>query len=368
MFLGNDEAIQLYLKKTIEKKSCPSFFKKINVPRNEENEPSVSKKTVAENTNETVSSPVNPQQYEQKMNVKVVKSVLDRFSLTDSEIAKLLTADVLENKMFISALQALNISHQNYCNLREEYYHFGIKFRSESKLKHKMMAIVTMENELKQSLTDLSKIKINAAIGLDTLAENASLKKTALAGSIIKLSKLQTMLQDKALFNDLRRRISQQKLTKTNKYDEENFENISFQCMNDLSLSWEEALERIIIDGINTPNPFSEQEVVSLGSMLEDSTAVPVDVILEYYNISKKDTEKVVKQILRWFPVLVIKFDSPPIIVNLWQTEFTFEDVYNYVDRNTNDTDKSKKVRNKLLSFFQFFFLLRLQDLAMMVD
>ena len=62
--------------------------------------------------------------------------------------------------------------------------------------------------------------------------------------------------------------------------------------------------------------PLSGEKLVMVGSLLEDSTAVPVTLVLEHFEIDKKHERNLIKQIIRLFPVMHIRI-SQSIIVNL---------------------------------------------------
>ena len=64
---------------------------------------------------------------------------------------------------------------------------------------------------------------------------------------------------------------------------------MKFECINTLALSWPDALENII-EKQNVGNymhgPLSDEKFLMVGSLLEESTGVPVT--LEYLELDKK--------------------------------------------------------------------------------
>ena len=108
-----------------------------------------------------------------------------------------------------------------------------------------------------------------------------------------------------------------------------------FYCINDMNLSWPDALDKILDKQnscIDIIGPLSESDLISIGSLLEDCTAVPVNLLQEQYSVAKGKKNELVKQLLLYFPVLLLDFGFP-LIVNLWQSDFTdpeFEDYAMY--------------------------------------
>ena len=62
---------------------------------------------------------------------------------------------------------------------------------------------------------------------------------------VIKAAKLETLLDNRKLYHDLKRRINQQ-AKQNNLDDKETLTNIKFECINTLALSWPDVLENII--------------------------------------------------------------------------------------------------------------------------
>ena len=164
----------------------------------------------------------------------------------------------------------------------------------------------------------MSNIKIKAALGLDVLTLSVQRKKNLSSLCVIKSAKLQTLLDNPKLYHDLKRRINQKEKQK-NLDDEETLTNMKFECINTLALSWPDALENVI-EKQNVGNymhgPLSDEKLLMVGSFLEESTAVPVKLVLEHFEIDKKHERNLIKQIIRLCPVMHIRI-SQSIIENL---------------------------------------------------
>ena len=96
---------------------------------------------------------------------------------------------------------------------------------------------------------------------------------------VIKAAKLQTLLEDRKLYHDLKRKASKKK----NLDDEETLANMKFECTNTLVLSWPDTLENIIEKrnvGSYMHGPLSDEKLLTAGSLLEDSTVVPGMLVL----------------------------------------------------------------------------------------
>ena len=83
-----------------------------------------------------------------------------------------------------------------------------------------------------------------------------------------------------------------------------------------------------------------------VGSLLEDSTAVPVTLVLEHFEIDKKHKRNVIKQVISFFPVMHIRI-SQSIIVNLWQTEFTMKEFEDYTSTDDKSPEKGSTERSR---------------------
>ena len=59
------------------------------------------------------------------------------------------------------------------------------------------------------------------------------------------------------------------------------------QWQNTLALSWPDTLEKQNV-GNYIHGPLTDEKFVMVGSLLEDSTAVPVTLVLEHLEIDKK--------------------------------------------------------------------------------
>ena len=165
---------------------------------------------------------------------------------------------------------------------------------------------------------------------------------------------------NRKLYHDLKRRINQQAKQK-NLDDKETLTNIKFECINTLALSWPDTIENIMEKqnvGNYVRGTLSDEKLLIVGSLLEDSTAVPVMLVLEHFEIDKKHECTVMKWIIRLFPVMHNRI-SQSITVNLWQTEFTMKEFEDYTITDDESPEKENTERSILvvwtfdLSLFQ---------------
>ena len=92
--------------------------------------------------------------------------------------------------------------------------------------------------------------------------------------------------------------------------------------------------------------PLLDEKLLMVGSLLEDSTAVPVMIALEHFEIDKKHEQNMIKQIIRLFSVMHIRI-SQSIIVNLWQTEFIMKEFKDYTITDDKSPEKEKRERSR---------------------
>ena len=106
---------------------------------------------------------------------------------------------------------------------------------------------------------------------------------------VIKAAKLETLLDNRKLYHDLKRRINQQ-AKQNNLDDKETLTNIKFECINTLALSWPDVLENTTEKqkaGNYMCGTLSDEKLLMVGSLLEDSTAVPVMLVLNTSKLTK---------------------------------------------------------------------------------
>ena len=91
---------------------------------------------------------------------------------------------------------------------------------------------------------------------------------------------------------------NKQKKKKKNLDDEKTLTNMKFEFINTLALSLPDTLENII-EKQNVRNYMHgllpDEKLLMVGSLLEDSTAVPVMLVLEHFEIDKKHECTVIK-------------------------------------------------------------------------
>ena len=145
-------------------------------------------------------------------------------------------------------------------------------------MKDRLKELESAEKDIRSALIEMSNIKIPAPLGLNVPTLNVQRKKSLSSLCVIKVAKLQTLLDDRKLYHDLKRRINQQAKQK-NLDDEETLTNMKFECINTLALSWQDARKNIIEKqkvGNYIHGPLSNEKLLMVGSLLEDSTVVPV--------------------------------------------------------------------------------------------
>ena len=87
--------------------------------------------------------------------------------------------------------------------------------------------------------------------------------------NVIKVAKLQTMLDNGKFFHDLQKRVNQQ-TKRPDTGSEEALKKMKFECRNSLSLTWPDALEKTIKMqnfGYHMNGPISDEKLVSAGTL-----------------------------------------------------------------------------------------------------
>ena len=329
-YLGDANEIEKFLKQQVKKpaRNIPSFFAKKATSSTSSTQP---EQKIKDDCAVAGTSSNRKDEYSFGNKSPHLHLFLRGLTLTEEEISNLLTEDVKSSKVIMNALISVSVVHLEYRKVRDLYMAKGLKFRHESKLKSSITEVSNAEHSLYKSLQELGSIKINSSLGLDLLTVNVNKKKSIQSISVIKASKLRTLLSNRKLIHDLNRRVTQQCQREDFEFTDQEMDKVKFYCINDMNLSWPDALDKILDKQnscIDIIGPLSESDLISIGSLLEDCTAVPVNLLQEQYSVAKGKKNELVKQLLLYFPVLLLDFGFP-LIVNLWQSDFTdpeFED------------------------------------------
>ena len=95
--------------------------------------------------------------------------------------------------------------------------------------------------------------------------------------------------------------------------------------------------------------PLPPSQLIKNGKLLADSTAVPLEILIENSNVDmhKGGKSGFIKQILHHFPVMLIDIDSP-IIINIWQIDFkTFSPDISVNDEKANILESPENIPGK---------------------
>ena len=175
---------------------------------------------------------------------------------------------------------------ENYCKFKKVYFVYmkqGVRFRKQSKLKDSIQSsLLEGENELLTNLKDVSSIKVTASVGLHQLAANAKRENEILPICFATTTKLNKLVADKDLLYTLNRRIIQQKQASNPELDPES--------LNDFNLSWCDSFENMIErrnSGQTIQGPLRESDLIACETFLEDSSAVPVFLLLELFKLEQ---------------------------------------------------------------------------------
>ena len=202
-----------------------------------------------------------------------------------------------------------------------QYTSQGLRFRKQSKLKEALDNVEKAKNSL----------KINGAVGLDVLEANVKQKKAMVTVCTLKIAKLPQLVSDKKLLQDLRRRVSQLGEIVDKELTDDDLKNVEFECWNDHSLTWSSAFENIIEkqnSAVEVNGPLNILDLISAGTLIEDSTAIPFEHLFTIYPISKAQENQLMDEILLHFPVVNVNIGRK-MLVNIWQIDFASADFSN---------------------------------------
>ena len=248
---------------------------------------------------------------------KHVKNMLQQFELTCDDISCLLTEDVTNCQTFMVGMNNLATKCFEFDLMYSKYKSQTSNPRNTSKLRQKIESILREIKDFCAQLKELSGIILKPSLLLHLLSQNANMKTSLLTNCVINCVKLFSLLSDKDLRRDIRRRISQQ-WDQSKKGDE--IQNMKMECCNDKSLSWVQSFTSVINrENCGMPcKPLPPSQLIKIGKLLEDSTTVLLEILIENSDVDIHNGGKsgFIKQILLHLPVMLIDIDSP-IIINI---------------------------------------------------
>ena len=126
---------------------------------------------------------------------------------------------------------------------------------------------------------------------------------------------------------------------------------MKMECCNDKSLSWVQSFTNVINkENCGMPcKPLPPSQLIKIGKLLEDSTAVPLEILIENSDVDIHNGGKIgfIKKILLHFPMMLIDIDSP-IIINIWQIDFkTFSPDKSVNDEKANILESPENISGK---------------------
>ena len=130
------------------------------------------------------------------------------------------------------------------------------------------------------------------------------------------MTKLNSMVRNKRLLQDIKRRINQVGVVRVASVFKSN--KISFECMNDVSLTWEDAFTNLV-ESVHSPNALTP--LIELGHLLEACSSVPVNLLMSQVGVKSELKSTFVAELLQFFPLVQIKDledNQDTNIINIW--------------------------------------------------
>ena len=128
--------------------------------------------------------------------------------------------------------------------------------------------------------------------------------------------------------------------------EDPDFRNLRFECLNDFNLTWCDSFESIIErqnSGETVSGPLSGSDLLLCGAHIEDSSAVPVSVLLELFKVKKESQKAFVKQLMSAYPVIYLNIESP-FIVNIWQGGIFLDELSSYTQAKSDREEREESV------------------------
>ena len=165
---------------------------------------------------------------------------------------------------------------------------------------------------------------INAVLGYEKLTANVEAKWKVLRCILFAMSKLNSMVRNKKLLQDIKRRINQSGLVRDSSVFKSN--KISFECLNDVSLTWDEAFTNLV-ESVPAPKsltPLDVDQMIGIGHLLKGCSFVSVKLLMSHIGIKSDLKNAFVTELLQFFPVVHVKdpeATEDTNIINIWQMD-----------------------------------------------
>ena len=140
-----------------------------------------------------------------------------------------------------------------------------------------------------------------------------------------------------------RRRVSQLGEIVDKELTDDDLKNVEFECWNDHSLTWSSAFENIIEkhnSAVEVNGPLNILDLISVGTLIEDSTAIPFEYLFAIYPISKAQENQLIDEILLHFPVVYVNIGRK-MLVNIWQVDSASADFEQYTKPQEEKADNA---------------------------
>ena len=115
------------------------------------------------------------------------------------------------------------------------------------------------------------------------------------------MAKLNSMVRNKRLLQDIKHRINQAGVVRDASVFKSN--KISFECMNDASLTWEDAFTNLV-ESVHSPNaltPLDVDQMIEFGYLLEACSSVPVNLLMSQIGIKSELKSAFVTELRQFF-------------------------------------------------------------------
>ena len=269
--------------------------------------------------------------------------MVEKLGFENTQAEHIFTEDVKKSGSFMKAFKALVSHYFQFDSFYAQYRSQGLRFRKQSKLKEALDNVEKAKNSLAKSLRELSGVKINAAVGLDVLEANVKQKRSMVTVCTLKIAKLLKLVSDKKLLQDLRGQVSQLGEIVDKELTDDDLKNVESECWNDHSLTWSSAFENIIEkqnSAVEVNGPLNILDLISVGTLIEDSTAIPFEHLFTIYPISKAQKNQLMDEILLHFPVVYVNIGRK-MLVNIWQVDFASADFEQYAKPQKEKADNA---------------------------
>lgn len=246
----------------------------------------------------------------------VVEYFLEHLKINPDDI---LTPDVTSVPTFVVAIANAAARFNQYEHTMINYDSFRAKrWKKQTKIDEGRVKVNEQLSSIKETLVEISNIRVRQPSGnLKTVVSQSVLLKASLIHQVTaSLSSVQITMDDvneRARVRIQQKKSQQDPIPNSNEY--------KVRSLNDCSLSWDQAVERLIMASSDEfPGPLSDLQLIECANTIRDMSVISMHDIIKKLRISETSgaqVEGILGNLLKWLPIMAVSRGFRSVVVNL---------------------------------------------------